>query len=79
MIKGRFTVHCDRCGRQRGPVLCSEYHADAWVEDNDDDYEEYGQFSDGVPRCREIFHKAGGRLYCAECTELMIRETKVAR
>lgn len=77
MIRSKFTVHCDLCGAQRGPTFCSEYHADSWIEDRDEDYEEYGQFADGVtPRRSTFFHKAGHRVICPSCVEIEIERMK---
>lgn len=59
MIRTTAVIHCDHCYNQFGPTFCSEYHAQCWTEDRDDDYEEYGQFAVGVPRFGDIFHKAG--------------------
>ena len=76
MIRIAAAVHCDLCYNQFGPTFCSEYHAQCWTEDRDEDYEEYGQFAVGVPRLSEIFHKAGSKLICKRCVEIEIQKTK---
>lgn len=76
MICTTAVVICDLCYNRFGPTFFSEYHAQCWVEDRDEDYQEYGQFADGVPRFSTIFHKSGSKIICKRCTEIEIAKTK---
>ena len=77
MIKpNSYGVYCDECDCRFGPRFIHEYQAKDWLADKFDDFDEYGQFSDGVPHVGDVFHKIGGRLYCLRCTEKEIEKTK---
>ena len=76
MISATFIVRCDGCYEQKGPTFCSEAHANDWIDDRDEDYEEYGSFSDNVIRRSEILHKIGGKLICKRCTEIEIERSR---
>ena len=68
-----YTVRCDEC---RSPRLTfvTKRQAKEWLEDRDEDYEEYGQFSEG-----EVFQRVLGKLYCERCTERLIDQTKTRK
>lgn len=76
MIKCQCHVVCDRCHTCASPTFFSEEHAQQWVDDRDEDYAEYGQFSKNVPRFSAVYHRIGSSIYCANCTELRIKETR---
>lgn len=71
------SVRCDGRGcYESSRLFVNKQQAQDWLEDRDEDYEEYGQFSEGIERVGEVFHRVAGKLYCARCTEKLIEETK---
>lgn len=78
MIKDNI-VFCDgpNClGHSRQFV--NNFQVQEWLEDRDEDYEEYGQFGFGVKRVSEVYHRVAGKLYCGRCVELLIEKTRPA-
>lgn len=75
MIRSTFIVHCDGCFERFGPTFCSESHAQDWIDDRDEDYAEYGRFSD-IGRRSEVLHKVGNRVICSRCVEVEIQRMK---
>jgi len=76
MIQSVTTVHCDVCRLPFGPRFVSEQQAQAWIADDDEDFDEYGQFADGVPRVGDVFHPLCNKTLCADCTQAEIDRTK---
>lgn len=58
-------------------VFIDNRQAEQWLADDDEDYEEYGQFSEGIRRVGEVFQRVCGKLYCGRCVERLIEQTKV--
>lgn len=68
-----FWVLCNGDGcKFQSRRFVTRKQADDWVEDDDNDYAEYGQFSDRIKRVGEVFHKAGSKLLCVACVEKII-------
>lgn len=69
-------VCCDVCQKAHGPNFMDKAHAEQWLADWDEDFEEYGRFSENVPRVSEVYHKIGNKLHCIECLDKAITKTK---
>ena len=66
-------VQCDRCKREHWQAFVNAEQAAAWIEECEEDYEEYGQFFDRVERRSKVFHMTtDDKLLCLHCVDELL-------